>query len=64
MPAPLEPLDVSMLDGFLCGVLVQPQRVPDARWLPHVTDVDGRAAAGAASMRPACTSSRSAAMPS
>ena len=43
VPAPLEPLDVSMLDGFLCGVLVQPQRVPDSRWLPHVTDADGRA---------------------
>jgi len=43
VPAPLEPLDVSMLDGYLCGVLLQPQRVPEARWLPHVTDVDGRA---------------------
>jgi uncharacterized protein len=43
VPAPLEPLDVSMLDGFLCGVLVQPTRVPDSRWLPHITDVDGRA---------------------
>lgn len=42
VPAPLEPLDVSMLDGFLCGVLLQPQRIPDSRWLPHVTDVDGR----------------------
>lgn len=43
VPAPLEALDVSMLDGFLCGVLVQPTRVPDARWLPHITDADGRA---------------------
>lgn len=43
VPSPLEPLDVSMLDGFLCGVLVQPQRIPDSRWLPHVTDADGRA---------------------
>ncbi len=43
VPAPLEALDVSMLDGFLCGVLVQPTRVPDSRWLPHITDVDGRA---------------------
>ena len=42
VPAPLEALDVSMLDGFLCGVLVQPTRVPDSRWLPHITDVDGR----------------------
>src|SRR6185295_2950688 len=43
VPSPLEPLDVSMLDGFLCGLLVQPQRVPETRWLPHVTDADGRA---------------------
>jgi uncharacterized protein len=43
VPAPLEPLDVSMLDGFLCGVLVQPRQVPVDRWLRHVTDVDGRA---------------------
>jgi uncharacterized protein len=43
VPPPLEPLDVSMLDGFLCGVLVQPREVPPARWLPHITDADGRA---------------------
>ncbi|WP_245213300.1 YecA family protein [Rhizobacter sp. AJA081-3] len=43
VPAPLEPLDVSMLDGFLCGVLLQPQRVAETSWLPHVTDADGRA---------------------
>lgn len=42
VPAPLEPLDVSMLDGFLCGVLLQPQRVPESRWLPHLGDADGR----------------------
>lgn len=43
VPAPLEPLDLGMLDGFLCGVLVQPVKVPASRWLPHVGDVDGRA---------------------
>ncbi|MBC7731180.1 MAG: UPF0149 family protein [Bacteriovorax sp.] len=43
VPAPLEALDVSMLDGFLCGVLLQPQVVPPMRWLPHITDADGRA---------------------
>ena len=43
VPAPLEPLDPSMLDGFLCAVLVQPAPVPTARWLPFVTDIDGRA---------------------
>jgi uncharacterized protein len=43
VPAPLEPLDVSMLDGYLCGVLLQPRAISAARWLPHVTDADGRA---------------------
>ena len=43
VPAPLDPLDVSSLDGFLCGVLVQPERVQESRWLPYVTDADGRA---------------------
>ena len=43
VPAPLEPLDVSMIDGFLCGVLLQPKPIAPARWLPFVTDVDGRA---------------------
>ena len=43
VPAPLEALDVSMLDGYLCGVLLQPRHIAVARWLPHVTDVDGRA---------------------
>jgi uncharacterized protein len=42
VPSPLDPLDVSMLDGFLCGVLVQPQQIALSRWLRHVTDVDGR----------------------
>ncbi len=42
VPAPLEALDVAMLDGYLCGVLLQPRRVPVSRWLPHVTDVDSR----------------------
>ena len=43
VPAPLEALDASMLDGYLCGVLLQPRHIAVARWLPHVTDVDGRA---------------------
>ncbi len=42
VPAPLDPLDVSMLDGFLCGVLLQPRRVAEATWLAHATDADGR----------------------
>ncbi len=44
VPAPLEALDVSMLDGFLCGVLVQPARIAEARWLPLVTDIEQGAA--------------------
>jgi uncharacterized protein len=42
VPAPLEPLDVSALDGYLAGIVLQP-RVPARQWLPIVTDVDGRA---------------------
>jgi uncharacterized protein len=43
VPAPFEALDVSSLDGFLCGVIVQPQRIAPERWRPFVTDGDGRA---------------------
>ena len=42
VPAPLEALDVSMLDGYLVGVLLQPRPISAERWLPHLTDVDGR----------------------
>ncbi|MEF7614260.1 YecA family protein [Aquincola sp. MAHUQ-54] len=44
LPAPLEPLECSALDGYLVGVLLQPRPVPAARWLAHVHDVDGRPA--------------------
>ena len=40
-PEPLEPVDVVMLDGFLCGVLVQPVLLETGTWLPHVFDFDG-----------------------
>jgi len=40
LPAPLEPLDVSMLDGYLCGVLLQPEPVPLAQWLPPLLDTN------------------------
>jgi uncharacterized protein len=43
LPQPLQPLDVSALDGYLCGVLLQPKKVPPAHWLRHVADLDGRA---------------------
>ncbi|MBV8036298.1 YecA family protein [Roseateles sp.] len=42
LPAPLEPLDVGMLDGYLCGVLLQPEAVPLAAWLPPILDSEGR----------------------
>ncbi len=42
LPAPLEPLDVSMADGYLCGVLLQPEPVPLERWLPPLLDSEGR----------------------
>jgi uncharacterized protein len=42
LPDTLEPLDVVMIDGYLCGVLLQPQPIAAERWLPLLTDVEGR----------------------
>lgn len=44
LPDSLEPLDTVMLDGYLCGVLLQPRPVAEAQWLRHIVDIDGRAA--------------------
>ncbi len=41
IPEPLDPLDAVMLDGFLCGVLVQPVLVDVDEWLPFVFDAGG-----------------------
>ncbi len=41
-PEPLEPVDAVMLDGYLCGVIVQPVLLETATWLAHVFDFDGR----------------------
>jgi uncharacterized protein len=38
IPEPLEPLDVVMLDGYLCGVLAQPVPVPAESWLGPIFD--------------------------
>lgn len=38
VPAPLEALDVVMLDGFLCGVLAQPVALEMSQWLPAGCD--------------------------
>ena len=40
-PAPLQALDASMLDGYLCGVLVQPRQIETDEWLPNIFDYDG-----------------------
>lgn len=42
LPAPLEPLDISALDGYLCGVLLQPQTVPAEHWQRFMLDDQGR----------------------
>ncbi len=54
LPPPLEPLDLSALDGFLVGVLLQPRAVPQERWLPHVADLDGRDAPPGVRLDPIC----------
>ncbi|MBH9552166.1 YecA/YgfB family protein [Inhella gelatinilytica] len=41
-PGGLEAMDVAMLDGYLCGVLVQPELIDSADWLPLVFDAEGR----------------------
>lgn len=42
LPEPAQPLELSALDGYLCGVLLQPQRPAPAQWLSWVTDIEGR----------------------
>ncbi len=37
-------LDIVMLDGFLAGVLLQPEPVPPSQWLPRVLGTQGGAA--------------------
>jgi uncharacterized protein len=52
VPAPLAPLDISALDGFLCGVLLQPKVVDADEWLRWATDIEGRALPAAFDARP------------
>jgi uncharacterized protein len=40
VPAPLAPPDISALDGFLVGVLLQPKAVAEADWLRWTHDFD------------------------
>jgi uncharacterized protein len=51
LPAPAQPLDTSALDGYLCGLLLQPQPVPAVDWLPRVADADGGAVPDSAAWR-------------
>jgi uncharacterized protein len=34
--------DVTLLDGYLVGTLLQPQRIPEVDWMPAVFDLDTR----------------------
>ncbi len=43
VPEPLQPLDVSAVDGFLCGLLLQPNDIDAEQWLPCITDIEARA---------------------
>jgi uncharacterized protein len=54
LPAGFEPLQLPAIDGYLCGVLLQPEPVPPARWWPAVLNAPrpGRAAAAADLIRP------------
>jgi len=42
VPDEHDPLDVAMLDGYLVGVLLQPDLAMPAQWLPLVFDAQGR----------------------
>jgi uncharacterized protein len=42
LPPPLDPPDICALDGFLCGVLLQPKAVASPRWQVYACDLDGR----------------------
>ncbi len=53
LPAPLAPPDISALDGFLVGVLLQPKTVAEADWLCWAHDFDkGQPAPQALDLRP------------
>ena len=39
-PEPLQPLDIVMLEGYLCGVLVQPVLLDAGQWLAPIFDLD------------------------
>ena len=45
IPDERDPLDVDMMDGYLVGVLLQPDLVPPSAWMPLIFDGEGRDAA-------------------
>jgi uncharacterized protein YecA (UPF0149 family) len=49
LPATAEPLDVVMLDGYLCALLLREQAPAPEEWLPFVLDSSHRSAECAAS---------------
>ncbi|MDI1260528.1 UPF0149 family protein [Aquabacterium sp.] len=42
VPAPLEAVDAVMLDGYLCGILVQPVLLTPEQWLPPIFGETGQ----------------------
>lgn len=52
LPAPAEPLDVVMLDGFLCALLLRPMPPAATAWLHWALDIDGRPLPAAAAAAP------------
>jgi uncharacterized protein len=52
LPEALQPLDVTALDGYLVGVLLQPRPVPASAWLRFVVDDEGRAPPPGTDLRP------------
>jgi uncharacterized protein len=47
VPAPLEAVDAVMLDGYLCGILVQPVALTPEQWLPPIFGETGQLPAAA-----------------
>jgi len=45
IPEENHPLDVALLDGYLVGVLLQPELVLPTQWLPYIFDENGKASA-------------------
>ena len=52
VPEPLQPLDISAVDGFLCGLLLQPEEIRVTDWLPCITDIEARPLPGGFDARP------------